>query len=360
MHEIAELEAQQQLQRLEPLENRILALKYANSTDIGTLINNGNNHLLSARGQVSVDKRTNSLWLRDTAQHLDEITEMVYKLDFPVKQVLIEARIVSVSENFKREIGARFGISNPRHLSGTLEGANQLAQGIAPADVTPISSRLNFDTPSTPLFSTRGGSGIGGLGSLATKALGGSIAFAVARMGGDTVLDLELSALEQEGKVKIVSSPRLITSNQYPAYIQSGEEIPYQEATSSGATSIQFKDAVLSLQVTPQITPDDRIILNLTITKNSAGQTVKLENGGLAIPIRTQEEQSRVLLNDHQTVVLGGIYEQDKETVYTRIPFLGELPLIGYLFKIKRRINNRSELIIFLTPHIIHDPSELT
>jgi len=314
---------------------------------MATLLSSGNNTLLSKRGSVSVDTRTNALWIRDTARNLKGIVHLIKRLDFPVKQVVIEARVVTVEKKFERNLGAAFGISSPRHLSGTLKGANQLAQGISTANVTPIAQRLNFDLPA--------GNSIFGV-----KAQAGSIALAALPIGGVTTLDLELSALEQEGIINLISTPRLITSNQYPAYIKTGEEIPYQESTSSGATSVAFKDAVLELKVTPQITPDNRIILNLTVSNNRAGIPIKLGKDNSAIPIATEEESSRVLLNDHQTVVLGGVYQQTKTKVVTRIPFLGRIPLLGYLFR--RTINRtiKRELLIFLTPHIVHKPSDLS
>lgn len=338
--DMQELQIKQQQQASVTLRNRIVRLKYAKAEDIHKLLTQGG-PLLSKRGQISVDERTNSIWIRDTPEQLNTVVRLIKKLDYPVKQVLIEARIVRINRPYERQLGARFGISSPRHLSGTLEGATQLAQGIQPANVVPIAERLNFDVPVASLFGPAG-----------------TIGLAVARIGGSTVLDLELSALEHEGHVQLISSPRLITSSQHPAYIQTGEEIPYEESTSSGATSIAFKNAVLSLKVTPQITPDNRIILDLTVTNDQPGTTVPTGTGK-AIAIRTEEEQSRVLVNDHQTVVLGGVYTQDKRKIITRIPFLGRIPLLGRLFTHEEIQDNKSELLIFLTPHIIHKPSEL-
>lgn len=340
--DMQELEIKQQRQQLAPLANKILRLKYAKAEDIKKLLTQSG-PLLSKRGQISIDERTNSLWLKDIPSQLKTVIRLIRKLDFPVKQVLIEARIVSITRPYERELGVRFGITSPKHLSGTLFGANQLAGGTAPSAVTPLSQRLNFDMPVASLFGPAG-----------------SIGLALAKLGGDgkTVLDLELSALEHEGIVQVISNPRLITSSQHPAYIQTGQEIPYEEATSSGATSIAFKDAVLSLKVTPQITHDNRIILELTVTNNQAGEPVTTGTG-TALPINTEEEQSRVLLNNHQTVVLGGVYTQNKQKIITRVPFLGRIPLIGRLFTHEKETNNKRELIIFLTPHIIHKPSEL-
>jgi type IV pilus assembly protein PilQ len=172
-------------------------------------------------------------------------------------------------------------------------------------------------------------------------------------------MDLELSALEQEGKVQLVSAPRLVTEDYQPAYIQTGEQIPYEQATSSGATAIQFVQATLALKVVPQITPGGRVMMHLTVTNNSALPPIPLNGGGEAIPIATQEEQSVVLINDKQTIVLGGVYTQNKSNTVQRIPFFGSLPLVGNLFSHRVLQNDRSELLIFLTPHIINSPRQL-
>ena len=187
----------------------------------------------------------------------------------------------------------------------------------------------------------------------------GSIGLAVAKLGS-SFIDMELSALEQQNELDIISSPRLITSNQEKAYIETGEQIPYQNATSSGATSVSFADALLKLEVTPQITPDNRVVLNLVVSNNSAGTPVPLGFGGTAIPINTQEEGSRVLLNDNQTVVLGGVYQRQKSNVVERIPFLGHIPILGHLFTNTDKAKEDSELLIFLTPHIIQKSSDIS
>ncbi|MCB1827645.1 MAG: type IV pilus secretin PilQ [Coxiellaceae bacterium] len=340
--DIQELKIKEQVAELAPLQNRIIQLRYSKAEDVKKLLTDSG-PLLSKRGQISIDTRTNSIWVRDTAKQLGQVIPLIKKLDFPVKQVLIEARIIRIERPYEREFGMRLGLTMPNHFSGTLSGANQVAQGITPELVNPISDRLNFNVPASSIFG----------------ATAGSVGLAVAHIGGSSVLDLELSALEGEGRIELVSSPRLITSSQHPAYIQTGEEIPYQEATSSGATAISFKDAVLSLKVTPQITPDKRVILELKVTNNRAGNPVTLESGGQAIPIVTEEEESRVILNNHQTVVLGGVYTQDKRKLITRIPFLGKIPLVGRLFSHETKRNNRVELMIFLTPHIVFKPSDL-
>lgn len=355
--QIAELEANQRMRDLVPLEDQVVHLNYADAANIQKILDTKNYSLLSSRGSTNVDTRTNSVWIRDTPDHVNTVVKLIKELDFPVQQVMIEARIVSVSQAFERQLGAQFGLSGPSHLSGTLIGANTLAGGTSVANV-PLVDRLNFALPASGSM----------FGSTSTP---GSIGLAVAKLGS-TFIDMELSALEEENDLNIISSPQLITSNQQKAYIETGEQIPYQSSASSGATTVQFAQALLKLEVTPQITPDNRVILNLTVTNNSAGSPVSLNipganggteggnNGGTAIPINTEEEQSSVLLNNNQTVVLGGVYQRSKSNVVIRIPFFGSLPLIGHLFTNTDRKTANNELLIFLTPHIIRRPSQLS
>jgi type IV pilus assembly protein PilQ len=359
-YELQSLQAKEDIQKAQPLNNMVIHLRYADAESVfKTISTSSQGSLLSERGKISFDKRTNSLWISDTSRKLVAVREMISRLDRPVKQVMIEARIVQINQNYESEIGVRFGLTNPSganyNISGTLNGANQLAQGTTPPNVSNVNNpllnltnpqgpRLNFDMPSVPQF--------GG-------GRAGSIAVALARWG-QSFVDLELSALEQEGKAQLVSAPRLVTSDMAPAYIQTGEQIPYQQATSSGATAVEFVQATLSLKVTPQLTPDCRVIMRLTVTNNQALPALPLAGGGSAIPIATQEEQSVVLVNDKQTIVLGGVYTQNKNNVVTRIPFLGSIPIVGVLFRHTVRQNDRSELLIFLTPHIIYSPKQLS
>lgn len=340
-YEVQEIQAKDDLEKLAPLYNMIIRLNYANAEEVyKTIANTNSGALLSERGKITFDKRTNTLWLRDTRSKINGIQGIVLRLDRPVKQVLIEARIVEIAQNFESELGARFGLYSPPHLSGSLENP--------PLEQSPnlinLNRRLNFNLPSVPAF--------GG-------GRAGSIAISLARFG-NTFLDLELSALQEERKVHLVSSPRLVTSDLHPAYIQTGEEIPYQESTSSGATAIQFKDATLNLKVTPQITPDGRVLMYLTVGNNRAGNPVNLEGGGQAIPIITQEEQSQVLVNNKQTIVLGGVYTEDKRDEVSRVPFFGAIPYLGVFFRHNYQRDRRTELLIFLTPHIINNPRQLS
>lgn len=345
--EAQELENQKVIQKLEPIRSSLLQINYAKAPEIALLIKDKQNSLLSDRGKVSVDPRTNTLWIQDTGIKIEEIRELIKQLDIPVKQVLIEARIVEMSKDFSQDIGIRWGVSRPTHLSGTLNGANQLAQGVPPAFTTsprvitqPYTERLNLDLAAAPIS------------GLPPASLG----IALAKLGDNILLDLELSALESEGKAELISSPRLMTTNQQAATIESGREIPYQEATSSGATAVAFKKAVLSLQVTPQITPDNKILLELKINQDVPAP--ELYNGVPAII--TKEIQTNVLINNGQTIVLGGIYKQDKNRAIRRIPFLGELPVIGSFFRNKQTTLANEELLIFITPKIITNSLSIT
>ena len=329
-HENAILTEQQVMKKLAPLQSELLQINYAKATDLAMMMKDKSNLFLSERGSVSVDARTNTLWLQDTDEKIKEIRRLLQRLDVPVKQVVIEARIVDVVKTCEDDLGVRWGVSKPGLLSGTLAGANQWKQGGLPV----LAERLNQDFSALPLA---------GLGAPA------SIGLAIAKLGDGFLLDLELSALESEGRAEIIARPRLMTTNQQSAMIQSGEDIPYQQATSSGATAVAFKKAVLSLKVTPQITPDGQLLMDLLITQDS--NSLQRVNG---VPIVTTKSiQTNVLVNNGQTIVLGGIYTRNKNDTITRIPFLGALPIVGYLFSRKQTASNNEELLIFITPRII-------
>lgn len=322
------------------MRSELIQINYAKATDLAILIKDKQNSLLSEKGKVSVDTRTNTIWIQDSGTKIDEVRDLIKQLDVPVKQVLIEARIVEVTKDFAQDLGIRWGVSKPPHLSGTLAGANQLEQGVAPANVVPFTDRLNLDLVAAPV----------------TGAVPASVGIALAQLGDNILLDLELSALESEGLAELISSPRLITANQQPAVIDSGQEIPYQEATSSGATAVAFKKAVLSLKVTPQITPDSKILMELKINQDTASP--QLFNGVPAI--LTKEIQTNVLVSNGQTIVLGGIYQQDKSKTITRVPFFGQLPVVGNLFKNTQIALKNDELLIFITPKIITNSLSIT
>lgn len=334
-----ELQANQQVEDLVPLRSEYIQINYAKATAIALLLKAEKNSLLSSRGSVSVDERTNMLLVQDTPVKISEIRKLVQHLDIPIKQVLIEARIVLADDNFEDALGVQFGIAssafgNPRlGIAGVIDnGSSPIALGAVPASVAPI-NRLAVNLPQ---FLLGGGTAFGQLG------------LTLAKLPGGTVLDLELMALESEGLGKIVSSPRLMTSDQHLAYIESGEEIPYNESTSSGAAAIAFKKAVLRLEVTPQITPDNHIILTLKVNQDSRG--VNTSNG---LAINTRELQTKVLVANGETIVLGGIYEQTTRRDVTRVPILGRLPYIGPIFSSEHNIDTRKELMIFVTPKIV-------
>lgn len=346
--EAKELKSAQDLANVAPIKTMLIKLKYTNATDLAKLLQGQSGSLLTSRGQVAVDVRTNSVIIRDTAKSLAEIIKSIRQIDIPTRQVLIEARIVNIDTTYEQDLGIRFGVSNTRNLSGTFAGANQLAQGTSVNNVGPPgtpnpsgTNRLNFNIPAATLFD--GGTP-------------GSIGLALAHVG-HLMLDLELSALEGEEHGQVISRPRIITSNQQKAMIQTGTEIPYQEASSSGATSVTFKNAVLSLEVTPQITPDNKIMLKLKATQDTVGANIQVSNNASTptdIPsINTQALESNVLLTNNETIVLGGVYTVTKEHTIDRIPFLGSLPMLGFLFRHTKDHNEKHELLIFITPKII-------
>lgn len=318
-------------QKFVPLHSSLLQINYARAVDIANLLKDKSSSLLSDRGTLSVDARTNTIWLQDTQTQIQEIKTLVKRLDVPVKQVIIEARIVNMMKNCAEDLGVRWGVSNSTHLSGTIDAANKFANGVAPADIA-VSDRLNLD-----------------LGAIPFDASPVSIGVALAKLGDHVLLDLELSALESEGRAEIVASPRLMTSNQQSAVIESGEDIPYQEATLGGGTAVAFKKAVLSLRVTPQITPDGKLLMDLLINQDAdSGRRVQ----GVPI-VLTKSIATNVLVNNGQTIVLGGIYKHDKNNMIMRVPFLGTLPLVGNLFRRKQVKKRNEELLIFITPRII-------
>jgi len=328
--EAKNLQAQQQVEELAPLYSEYVQINYAKAGEFAELIKNEDTSILSPRGSVSVDERTNTLLIRDTAKSIEDIKRMVTILDIPVRQVIIEARMVTVKDNINEELGIRWGVTDTDgqySTAGSLEGASSAAAGIVPA----LTDRLNVNLP------------------VASPA--GALAFQVARLADGTILDLELSAMEKENKGEIIASPRITTSNQKEAYIEQGVEIPYQEAASSGATATQFKKAVLSLTVTPHITPDDKIILDLIVTQD----TISDVQNGQAPAIDTQRIGTQVLVNNGETIVLGGIYQQSIISTISKVPVLGDIPYFGWLFRNTNQFNEKKELLIFVTPRIVTD-----
>ncbi|MBT0586095.1 type IV pilus secretin PilQ [Alteromonas oceanisediminis] len=329
--ETQELQSQAQVQNLAALKSASITVNYAKAEALSGILKNGDGGILSSRGAVSVDERTNTLLIRDTQESIDEARRVVAELDIPVKQVLIESRMVTVRDNVDEQLGVRWGFSDRQNddgVSGSLEGANTISGGIIPE----LADRLNVNLP------------------VANPA--GRIGFQVASLVDGTILDLELSALESENKGEVIASPRITVANQQEAYIEQGTEIPYVQATSSGATSVEFKKAVLSLKVTPHITPDNRIILDLVVTQDTRGETVQTSTGP-AVAIDTQEISTQVLVENGETVVLGGIFQQVNTDDVTKVPLMGDLPVVGALFRNTSTIYQKRELLIFVTPKIM-------
>ncbi|HHQ4554944.1 TPA: type IV pilus secretin PilQ [Aeromonas veronii] len=338
-----QLESRNQVADLAQLYTEYLQINYAKASEVAALLSSESTKLLSPRGAVSVDERTNVLVVKDTADVISSIKRMLDILDIPVKQVVIEARMVTIDDGFDEALGVRWGVTkNDGHgnsTSGSIEGNdgsgnNNGSSAINPSPRPSADDRLNVNLPVTNAA--------------------GTLAFQVARLADGTLLDLELSALEKESKAEIIASPRVTTANQKPALIEQGTEIPYVESSSSGATSVTFKKAVLSLKVTPQITPDNRVILDLTVTQDTKGETVPTGTGD-AVSINAQSITTQVLVNNGETLVLGGIYQQTIKSDVTKVPLLGDIPGLGALFRKTTSENKKRELLIFVTPKIVTD-----
>lgn len=325
------------------LTSKVIKINYANAETLASVLGvdsqgsnqNGGINLLSKSGSVAVDTRTNSLIIKDTAQNIQLIKNLVKQLDIPVEQVEIEAHIVSLDQGSLDELGVRWGLSKigtNYQIGGSIEGNYQI--GLSNGNITSqIDNLLNVD-----------------LGAFSPNAA--NIAFQVASLGRDMLLDLELSALQAESKAEIISSPRLLTTNKHSAYIAQGTEIPYLEGTSSGATSVSFKKAVLSLNVKPQITHDKKIVLDLEVTQDKPASTVQA-GVGEAVSIDTQRINTQVLSNDGETIVLGGIYQNEVLKIVDKVPLLGDIPFLGKLFSRSYETMVKRELLIFVTPKIL-------
>lgn len=343
------LESRSQISDLEPLQTESFLLNYQRATDVqimlngvvGTQTGGASSRILSKRGSAAIDARSNQLFVQDVPTKLEEVRRLVRTLDIPVRQVMIESRIVEASDTFGRNLGIRLGyledarvntrptfqfgadLTNTGQLNGTVVGTPTLVPG-----------GLQVNMPAA---------GIGGVNAGAFSTL-------IFNQSRSRLLALELTALQADGKGKIISSPRIITSNQNEAVIEQGTEIPYQQASSSGATSVSFKKATLSLKVKPQITPDDNVIMKLNINKDSRGADT---TAGPAID--TKQVSTEVLVENGGTLVIGGIYTQDERSTTTKIPVLGELPYVGFLFKQNSKSDDRRELLVFITPKILKD-----
>ena len=366
--EARELEAQQAVQSYAPLRTEYIRLSYAKAQDVLTLISQGsgssgssgiggtngltnrgndNNTLLSDRGTVTVDERTNTLIVKDVANSIENIRTLISKIDIPVRQVMIEARIVSATDSFSKEIGVRWGIlsngaANNRSL--LVGGSEQTLWDLKDFDVE--TTTVNGQTVSYPSYDISRPDNLNVDLGVANPA--GSIAFGLLSLS-DVMLDLELSALQADNRGEVISTPKVLTADKQTAKVSSGTQIPYQEASASGATTTSFREAALSLEATPNITPDGKIGLQLLITNG----TPVFTNGIVAI--NEDSISTNVTVEDGQTVVLGGIFRNRTNNGVDKVPFLGDLPYIGRAFRRDVRNNNKEELLIFVTPKLIND-----
>ena len=336
------LESQQQIRELAPLYTELLQINYADASEISSVLLGGaNNRILSERGSVQVIPRTNSLLIQETQEKLDGIRALVEKVDIPVRQVQIEARIVAADTNFRKELGVKWGGSFKIGKDNNMRAGGRGA-GWVPPDGTPEGKIIPAPGTTVPF-------GNNNLFTDLSVSGAGSSALAVGLLTDTAVLNLELSALESDGGGEIVSQPKVITSDKQTAIIKSGKEIPYQEASSSGATTVSFKEAVLSLEVTPQITPDGRIIMAIKV--NNDDSTTSTATG---IPIiDTTEVDTKVLIDDGQTIVLGGIFKNTTSKGVEKVPLLGDMPGIGRLFRKDTTRDTKTETLIFITPKIL-------
>jgi len=370
------LQAQQDKMELEPLRTLLISVSYAEATALKELITSasgtqggggaGQNQqgLLSIRGSVTVDERTNTLLITDTADSLEEISELIATLDRPVRQVLIESRIVIATDDFAHELGVRFGVTSTGEsnngsvftTSGSIDATDQ-TNNLA------LANRLAGRGSSLPNFindDIDDGAGILAPSlnnrlnvNLPASNPAGRIGFSV--LAADFLLDLELSALESEGRGEVISTPRVVTANQAEAFIQQGVEIPFEQATSSGASNVQFREAVLELRATPLITPDDRVQLQLSVKQDTVGEIFPTAQGGQVPSIDTRELQTRVLIENGETIVLGGIFTEETSYSNEKVPLLGDIPVLGTLFRRRANSSNKSELLMFVTPTILEE-----
>ncbi len=348
--EKAELESQQQVTELEPLRSQVFRLNYQSAGDVrnmllgtgaaggagGAVGGAATSRILSKRGSLTADTRTNQLFVSDIPSKLEEVQAFLQKIDIPVRQVMIEARIVEADDTFSRNLGAKLGFASKTNGAGYGNTYTNV--------VSPITQGATWDNSPAISFPANGINGVNAA----------SVAVSLFNAGAGRFLALELSALEADGRGKIVSSPRVVTADNIKALIEQGTEIPYQQATSSGATSVSFKKANLKLEVTPKITPDGNIFLDVDVNKDSVG--IQTTNG---FAIDTKHVQTQVLVENGGTVVIGGIYTQNERTDINKVPLLGDIPVLGNLFKSTSKINNRTELLVFLTPRVLSDQLSL-
>ncbi|MFN7086596.1 MAG: type IV pilus secretin PilQ [Burkholderiales bacterium] len=342
------LEARQQIADLEPTRTESFQLNYQKAAAFQKILADDKQRILSKRGSAVIDARTNTIFVQDTPARLEEVRKLIRKIDVPVRQVMIESRIVEASDTFSRNLGVRLGYHDTVGSGDSLGSANSPVRGLIGGNLNDTGFHTGQSStlpafPNDSLSVNLPGGGIGG-------AQAGIFSFLLFNQSKTRFLNLELTALQADGKGKIISSPRVITADQVEATIEQGTEIPYQQATSSGATSVSFKKATLSLKVKPQITPDDNVIMSLNVHKDSVGTTT---TAGPSID--TKQITTEVLVENGGTVVIGGIYTQEERSLTNKVPVLGDLPYVGFLFKNNSRQDDRRELLIFVSPKIIKD-----
>ncbi len=354
------LQGQKKVEELAPLVTEYVQVNYAKASEIATLLaaggdsKEGNGRILTNRGSVSVDQRTNTLIVKDTAETIDKIQDLVQKLDVPVKQVTIEARIVTIDDTVSEELGVNWSLSK----NSLNPGLSNLPQKSVPtAGNTTLDPYGKVDADNLYWYneSSANPSGHGHwMSQTAFDTVKNGFGISIGKIWDNILVDMYLSALETENKAEVISSPRVTTANQKEALIEQGVDVPTEVSTSSGATSTEWKKAVLSLKVTPQITPDNRIILDLVVTQDTLGEEVSTGNGRER-SINTQRVETQVLVENGETIVLGGIYQQELTKRVSKVPLLGDIPYLGALFRYTNDSNRKKELLVFVTPKIVID-----
>jgi len=340
------LEAAKQIDELEQTRTESFQLNYQKAADVQKLLSDPNQRMLSKRGSAVVDPRTNTLFVQDTPSRLADVRKLIAKIDVPVRQVMIEARIVEANDTFSKNLGARLGYNETGSGHKFLGDANtRFTMGGSMASVG-YQTGQSLTQPDFLNNSTISNLPAAGLNSFNA----GQFAFTLFDSAMTQFLNLEISALEADGNGKVISSPRVLTADQVEAVIEQGTEIPYQQATSSGATSVSFRKANLSLKVKPQITPDGNVIMTLDVNKDQPGVTTPA-----GVQINTKHVKTEVLVENGGTVVIGGIYEQSDRTDTTKVPLFGDLPFVGWMFKNKATSTSKTELLVFITPKIVND-----
>jgi len=360
-------ESQQQIDDVEPLRTEVFTLNYMKAEALRDILTDPKQKILSKRGSAVLDPRTNTVFVQDIPKYLEQVQAIINKTDIPVKQVMIESRLVIADEKFGKELGARFGVTQTGRPGSAVTGvggslgnrptavtATGITQGVQNGTIqTSLTDTIFYDkanNTNSMLTSSNGAPDL--MSNLPVANAAGSFAFSLFKLSAGMLLNLELSALEKDNRGKVVSSPRVTTANQQKARISQGTEIAYLQASSSGAANVAFKEAALSLEVTPQITPDEKIIMDLDVKKDKINE--RIVSGG-APSIDTQRVSTKILVGNGETAVLGGIYELTERNDVTKVPFFGDLPIMGNLFKRKSLVSDKTELLIFITPKIMDD-----